>query len=314
MEKNGKIFVAGHRGMVGSALLRKLKAEGYQNLLLRSRSELDLRDQSAVAAFFQAEKPDYVLLAAAHVGGILANDTFRAEFIYDNLMIEANVIHQSHLHGVSKLLFLGSSCIYPKHAPQPMNENALLTGPLEPTNRPYALAKIAGIELCQAYRHQYGSNFIAAMPTNLYGPNDNYDLETSHVLPALLRKFYEATRDGKTEVKLWGDGSPLREFMYVDDLADACLFLMNNYEGEEFVNVGTGEEVSIRQLAEQIGRATDFKGRLIWDTEKPNGTPRKLMDSSRLHSLGWQHQTTLSRGIEATLNDLKARYDTYVSP
>lgn len=314
MDKSSKIYVAGHKGMVGSAIVRSLEAAGFNNLVVRSRGELDLRNQSAVSSFFAAERPEYVFLAAAHVGGILANDRYRAEFIYDNLMIEANVIHESYLSGVRKLLFLGSSCIYPKHAAQPMSEDALLTGPLEPTNRPYAVAKIAGIELCQAYRDQYGCDFIACMPTNLYGPNDNYDLETSHVLPALVRKFWEAARDGAGEVVLWGDGSPLREFMHVDDLAGACLFLMENYSGREFLNVGTGEEVSIRDLAERIGEAAGFGGRLVWDASKPNGTPRKLMDVSRLHAMGWRHEIGLEAGIERTLEDFGAGYGTYVSP
>lgn len=303
--------MAGHRGMVGSAIVRALRAKGHENLVLRTRSELDLTNQEAVAAFFKVEQPEYVFLAAAKVGGILANNLYRGAFIYENLMIQSNVIHQSHVHGVKKLLFLGSSCIYPKHAPQPMQENHLLTGLLEPTNQPYAIAKIAGIEMCQAYRDQYGSDFIACMPTNLYGPNDNYDLETSHVLPALLRKFFEAARDNKPQVELWGDGSPFREFMYVDDLAAACLFLMEQYSGRDFVNVGTGDEVSIRELAEKIASVTEFKGELVWDSSKPNGTPRKWMDASRLHGLGYKHSTSLEAGIQKTLTDFKANYSLY---
>ncbi len=355
MNKNAKIYVAGHRGMVGSAIVRKLQSEGYQNLVLRTSTELDLRNQAAVAAFFAAEKPAYVILAAAKVGGIVANNTYRAEFLYDNLMIEANIIHQSYAHGVKKLLFLGSSCIYPKLAPQPLKEEYLLTGALEPTNEPYAIAKIAGIKMCDAYRAQYGCNFISAMPTNLYGPNDNYNLETSHVLPALVRKMrlgkalenndwntirkdlnknpIEGVTGGSTKqdileilkkygillqasnfqlssateglpevaITLWGDGSPLREFLYVDDLADACLFLMHQYDGDGFVNVGTGTDLTIKELAEMIKDAVGFAGHIVWDDTKPNGTPRKLMDVSKMEKLGWHYRTGLPEGIAKVL-------------
>lgn len=283
--------------MVGSALVRALKRSGYGNLILRTSSELDLRDQAAVHTFFAEERPQYVYLAAAKVGGIQANNTYRAEFLYDNLAIAANVIHAAYAQGVDKLLFLGSTCIYPKAAPQPMPEEALLTGPLEPTNEPYAIAKIAGIKLCEAYRDQYGSNFISAMPTNLYGPNDNYDLQNSHVLPALVRKFYEAVRDGKSEVEVWGSGKPMREFLHVDDLAEACLFLMENYDGKQFVNVGTGEDVTIETLARMIGRASGFEGKLVFNTSKPDGTPRKLTDVSKIRAMGWKHKISLEDGI-----------------
>lgn len=297
MEKGAKIFVAGHRGMVGSAIVRKLQASGYSNLVLRTSSELDLRDSAAVRNFFQAEKPEFVFLAAAKVGGIVANNTYRAEFLYDNLMIQSNVIHESYRAGVNKLLFLGSSCIYPKLAPQPLKEEYLLTGLLEPTNEPYAIAKIAGIKMCDAYRSQYGCHFISAMPTNLYGPNDNYDLKMSHVIPALLRKFHEAKVKGSDEVVVWGTGEPLREFMHVDDLADACLFLMENFDEPGFINVGTGVELSIRKLAERIAEVVGYKGRLTFDVSKPDGTPRKLMDMSRIHSLGWKHRIDLETGL-----------------
>lgn len=300
MEKRSRIFVAGHRGMVGSAIARKLTASGFSNLLLRSSSELDLRDSAAVDTFFQAEKPEFVFLAAAKVGGIVANNTYRAEFLYDNLMIQSNVIHSSYQAGVKKLLFLGSSCIYPKLAPQPLKEEYLLTGLLEPTNEPYAIAKIAGIKMCDAYRSQYGCHFISAMPTNLYGPNDNYDLQKSHVIPALLRKFHEAKKQAAQEVVVWGTGTPLREFMHVDDLAEACLFLMERYDEPGFINVGTGEEVSIRELAELIARITGYKGKIVFDTTKPDGTPRKLMDMQRIHGLGWRHRISLKDGLSDT--------------
>lgn len=303
MEKSSKIYIAGHRGMVGSAIERQLRTAGFHNIIGRTSKELDLRRQADVEDFFASEKPDYVFLAAAKVGGILANNTYRGEFIYENLMIQNNVIHQSHVHGVKKLMFLGSSCIYPKLAPQPMNEDLLLTGPLEPTNEPYAIAKIAGIKLCEAYRDQYGDRFIYVMPTNLYGPNDNYDLETSHVFPALIRKFYEAARDGAEAVQLWGDGSPMREFLHVDDMAAACIHLMEEYEGKSLVNIGTGEDVTIRELAEKIALAAGFKGRLDWDSSKPNGTPRKLLDVSRLHGLGFKHRISLKEGIERTMRE-----------
>ena len=297
MEKNSKIYVAGHRGMAGSSIVRKLAAEGYTNILTRSSSELDLRNQAAVDEFFASEKPEYVFLAAAKVGGIMANNTYRADFLYFNLMIEANIIHASHVNGVKKLLFLGSSCIYPKLAPQPLKEEYLLTGLLEETNEPYAVAKIAGIKMCEAYRDQYGCNFISAMPTNLYGQGDNYHLQNSHVLPALIRKFHEARESGSETVEIWGTGTPLREFMYVDDLADACFFLMKEYDGKLFVNVGTAEEVTIRELAMLVKEAVGFNGDITFNTTKPDGTPRKLMDSSQIHSLGWKHRTSLKTGI-----------------
>lgn len=307
MDKNGKIFVAGHRGMVGSAVVRALQNDGYKNLVLKTSSELDLRDQSAVSAFFQAEKPDWVVLAAAKVGGIVANNTYRAQFLYENLMIEANVIHQAHEAGVKKLLFLGSSCIYPKLAPQPLKESYLLQGYLEHTNEPYAIAKIAGIKLCETYRQQYGDNFIAAMPTNLYGPNDNYDLQNSHVLPALLRKFHHAKMSGAASVEIWGTGAPRREFLHVDDLARACVFLLESYNEEGFVNVGVGEDVSIKELAELVQAIVGFEGELVFDTSKPDGTPRKLMDVGRLHQRGWKHRIELEDGIRAVYEEVKDR-------
>ncbi|PJJ74883.1 GDP-L-fucose synthase [Thermoflavifilum aggregans] len=297
MHHTDKIYVAGHRGMVGSAILRRLQQLGYTRFVLRTSQELDLRNQAEVFAFFEKEKPDYVFLAAARVGGILANNTYRAEFIYDNLQIEANVIHAAYLSGVKKLMFLGSSCIYPRLAPQPIKEEYLLTGPLEPTNEPYAIAKIAGIKLCEAYRAQYGCHFISVMPTNLYGINDNFDLETSHVLPALLRKFHEAKEHHLPEVVVWGTGKPRREFLYVDDLADACVFLMNHQEEPDLINIGTGEDISIAELAELIRKIVGYKGRIVYDTSKPDGTPRKLLDVSRLHAMGWHHQTSLEEGI-----------------
>ncbi len=297
MDKAARIYVAGHRGMVGAAIVRHLTAEGYHNIITRSSKELDLRNQEAVALFFESEKPDYVFVAAAKVGGILANNTYRAEFLYDNLMIEANIIHAAHINKVTKLLFLGSSCIYPKLAPQPLKEEYLLTGLLEPTNEPYAIAKIAGIKMCEAYRDQYGCNFIAAMPTNLYGQGDNYNLQSSHVIPALLRKFHEAKINNNPVVEIWGSGTPLREFMFVDDLADACIFLMDHYNDKLFVNVGTGDEVTIKDLALLVKDVTGFTGDLIFDASKPDGTPRKLMDSGRLHGMGWQHKTSLKDGL-----------------
>jgi GDP-L-fucose synthase len=297
MNQDAKIFVAGHRGMVGSALVRKLQSEGHRNIVTRTSAELDLRNQAAVADFFQSEKPSHVFLAAAKVGGILANNTYRAQFLYDNLAIEMNVIHSAYMSGVEKLLFLGSSCIYPKLAPQPMNEESLLSGYLEPTNEPYAIAKIAGIKLCETYRDQYGCDFISAMPTNLYGKGDNYHPQNSHVIPAMLRKFDEAKRNGSPSVSIWGSGTPFREFMYVDDLADACYFLMENYDGALFINIGTGEEISIRALAETIKDVTGYEGEIEFDATKPDGTPRKLMDSARLHGLGWSHKTSLKEGL-----------------
>lgn len=303
MDQQSKIYVAGHRGMVGSAIVRRLQQAGFRNLVTRSSSELDLRNQSAVAAFFEAERPDYVFLAAAKVGGILANNTYRAEFLYDNLMIQNNVIHQAHVHAVQKLLFLGSSCIYPKLAPQPLKEEYLLTGLLEPTNEPYAIAKIAGIKMCDAYRSQYGSNFISVMPTNLYGPNDNYDLQNSHVLPAMLRKFHEAKLTGAASVTLWGSGSPLREFLHADDMADACVYLMESFDEAGFVNIGVGEDISIKQLAELIRSIVGYEGAIVWDAEKPDGTPRKLMDVSKLHRLGWKAGIELEAGIRAVYRE-----------
>lgn len=297
MEKQDKIYVAGHRGMVGSAILRRLESLGYQNIIYRTSSELDLTNQKQVVDFFASEKPDYVFLAAAKVGGILANNTYRGAFLYENLMIQNNVIHQAYISGVKKLLFLGSSCIYPQMAEQPMSEDALLTGLLEPTNEPYAIAKIAGIKMCDAYRAQYNCNFISAMPTNLYGPNDNYDLNNSHVLPAMLRKFHEAKVNGDTKVVLWGTGSPLREFLHVDDLADACLFLINNYNEAGHVNVGSGSEISIKNLAGIIKDIIDFKGEIEWDSTKPDGTPRKLMDNAKINSLGWTPTIGFVNGI-----------------
>jgi GDP-L-fucose synthase len=295
---SSKIYIAGHRGMVGSAIKRKLEQEGFTNIITRTSSELDLRDQKVVANFFEQEKPEYVFVAAAKVGGILANNEYRAEFIYDNLAMEINIIHSAYLNKVKKLLFLGSSCIYPKMAPQPLKEEYLLTGLLEPTNEPYALAKIAGIKMCEAYRDQYGCNFISAMPTNLYGPGDNFNLHTSHVLPALISKFHRAKLNNEEEVVVWGTGTPLREFMYADDLADACFFLMQNYNEKLFINVGTGEEVTIGSLAAMIAEVTGYEGRIVFDTTKPDGTLRKLMDSSRLHDLGWNHQIRLKEGLE----------------
>ncbi len=303
MEKNAKIYVAGHRGMVGSAILRKLQAEGYSNLVIRSSQELDLRNQQAVADFFSSEKPDYVFLAAAKVGGIVANNTYRADFLYENLAIQNNVIHQSYLQGVKKLLFLGSSCIYPKLAPQPLKEEYLLTGLLEPTNEPYAIAKIAGIKLCDAYRNQYGCNFISVMPTNLYGYNDNYHPENSHVLPALIRKFHEAKTSGTNSVTVWGTGSPLREFLFADDLADACYFLMQEYNEAGLINIGTGHDLSIKDLALLIKEVVGFTGDLVFDSSKPDGTPRKLLDVSKLHTLGWKHRITLQEGLALAYQD-----------
>jgi GDP-L-fucose synthase len=300
MEKGSKIFVAGHRGMVGSAIVRKLEKEGFDNIVTRGSRDLDLRNQPAVNDFFANEKPEYVFLAAAKVGGIVANNTFRAEFLYDNLLIESNIVHAAHVNKVKKLLFLGSSCIYPKMATQPLKEEYLLTGVLEPTNEPYAIAKIAGIKLCEAYWDQYGSNFIAAMPTNLYGPGDNYHLQNSHVIPALIRKFHEAKQNKAATVEIWGTGSPLREFMYADDLADACVFLMKQYNDKLFVNIGTGEEISIKDLALVVKDVVGFEGDIEFDTTKPDGTPRKLMDSTRLHNLGWKHTVSLKEGLKRT--------------
>ena len=297
MDKNAKIYVAGHRGLVGSAILRALENQGFTNLVTRTSPQLDLRDYQKTAQFFAEEKPDYVFLAAAKVGGIQANNTYRADFLYENLMIQNNVIHQAYVNNVKKLLFLGSSCIYPKMAPQPLKEDSLLTGTLEPTNEPYAIAKIAGIKMCDAYRSQYNSNFISAMPTNMYGPNDNYDLNNSHVLPALLRKFHEAKEQNHPEVVVWGTGAPLREFLHSDDLADACLFLMQNYDDFGHVNVGIGEDISIKDLAFLIKKIVGYEGNLVWDTSKPDGTPRKLMDVSKINDMGWNAKIGLEEGI-----------------
>jgi len=305
MEKHSKIYIAGHRGMVGSAIERRLRKDGFENIVTRTSKELDLRNQQAVNDFFESEKPDYVFLAAAKVGGIVANNTYRAEFIYENLMMEANIIHAAYVNKVTKLLFLGSSCIYPKMAPQPLKEEYLLSDYLEPTNQPYAIAKIAGIELCDGYRAQYGCNFISAMPTNLYGPNDNYDLEKSHVLPALLRKFITAKKNNLPSVELWGTGSPKREFLFVDDLADACFYLMQHYNEKGLVNVGWGDDVTILELAQLVKKVVGYEGELKFDTSKPDGTPRKLMDVSKLTSFGWKATTTLEDGIKAVFNDIK---------
>ena len=307
MEKNARIYVAGHRGMVGSAIVRQLEQQGYDNILTRNSSQLDLRNQQAVQEFFAETKPEYVFLAAAKVGGIHANNVYRAEFLYDNLMIEANIIDAAHRNNCKKLLFLGSSCIYPKMAEQPLKEESLLAGFLEPTNEPYAIAKIAGIKLCEAYRDQYGCNFISAMPTNLYGPNDNYDLNNSHVLPALIRKFHTAKLNGDNEVEVWGTGSPLREFLHVDDLAEACMHLMLHYDEKLFVNIGTGEDLSIKALAEMVKEITGFEGTIRWNTEKPDGTPRKLMDVSRINAAGWRHRIALRDGITSVYEDFKTK-------
>ena len=306
MEKTAKIYIAGHRGMVGSAIVRKLQTEGYSNLVLKASSELDLRNQAAVENFFSIEKPEYIFLAAAKVGGILANNTYRADFLYENLMIESNVIHQSYVHKVKKLLFLGSSCIYPKMAPQPLKEDSLLSGYLEETNEPYAIAKIAGLKLCENYRRQYGCDFISAMPTNLYGSNDNYDLNNSHVIPALIKKFVDAKKNNSSFVEIWGTGTHLREFLHVDDLSAACLFLMNNYSELEFVNVGSGKEISIKELAIVIKQIVGFEGDLKFDSTKLDGTPRKLMEVNKLKRLGWQHSIALEMGLRSVIEDYLA--------
>ena len=308
MDQNAKIFVAGHRGMVGSAIVRRLQRAGYQNVITRARQDLDLLNQQAVHDFLSAEKPDYLFIAAAKVGGIQANNVYRADFIYQNLMIEANLIHGAHLAGVQKLMFLGSSCIYPKMAPQPMSEDALLTGPLEPTNEPYAIAKIAGIKMCEAYNAQYGRDYISVMPTNLYGINDNYDLNNSHVLPALIRKTHEAKVRGDRELVVWGTGTPMREFLYADDLADACAYLMEQDYNGPLVNIGTGTDVTIRELAETVTRVLGFSGTLTFDSSKPDGTPRKLMNVSRLTQLGWRASTSLEDGIRLAYQDFLKRY------
>mgnify|MGYP000866046989 CR=1 FL=1 len=298
ISKEDKIYIAGHRGLVGSAIVQNMKARGYQNIIVRTHNELDLLNQSAVNEFFKKEKPDVVVLAAAKVGGILANDTAPADFAYENMQIQCNVIKCAHDYKVKKLLFLGSTCIYPKMAPQPIVEEALLTGPLEETNEAYAIAKIAGLELCKYFKRQYGDNFISCMPTNLYGPRDNYDLEGSHVLPAMIRKFHEAKLENKPFVKLWGTGTPLREFLYVDDMADACVFLLEHYDGEQHVNIGTGQEVSIKELANTVQRIVGYKGDINWNSSMPDGTPRKLTDVSKLHGLGWRHRVELEEGIK----------------
>lgn len=308
MEKDAKIYIAGHRGMVGSSIYRLLEEKGYKNLLVRTSKELDLRNQQDVFDFFETEKPDYVFLAAAKVGGIVANNTYRADFLYENLAIQNNVIHASHVNQVTKLMFLGSSCIYPKLAPQPLKESYLLTGELEPTNEPYAIAKIAGIKMCESYRDQYNARFISVMPTNLYGKNDNYHPQNSHVLPALIRRFHEAKLSGASEVTIWGTGTPLREFLYADDLAEACLFLMENYEEKEFVNIGTGTDISIRDLADLIKETIGFEGEIKFDSSKPDGTPRKLMDVSKLSELGWKYKIPLEKGIQLAYEDFLKNY------
>ncbi len=298
MEKTDKIYVAGHRGLVGSAIVRNLKAKGYENVIGRTHKELDLKDQAAVRVFFEQEKPDVVVLAAAKVGGINANNTTPADFAYENMQIQCNVIECCHRYHVKKLLFLGSTCIYPRMAPQPIPEDALLTGPLEVTNEAYAIAKIAGLEMCKFFKRQYGDDFISCMPTNLYGPYDNYDLQGSHVMPAMIRKFHEAKVQGAPTVELWGTGTPLREFLYVDDMADACVFLLENYEGEQHVNIGTGKEVTIKQLAETVKRVVGYEGEIVWNKDMPDGTPRKLTDVTKLHSLGWNHKVELEEGVK----------------
>lgn len=308
MDISSKIYIAGHRGMVGSAIHRHLQKAGFSNFILRTSKELDLRNQQAVADFFAAEKPDYVFLAAAKVGGILANNTYRGEFLYDNLMIQNNVIHSSYVNGVKKLMFLGSSCIYPKLAPQPLKEEYLLTGELEPTNEPYAIAKIAGIKLCDAYRSQYGCNFISVMPTNLYGPNDNYDLNNSHVLPALIRKFHEAKKNNEPTVTMWGTGTPRREFLHADDLADACYYLMQHYSEPGLVNIGVGDDIPIKDLALLVKKIVGYEGEIVHDLSKPDGTPRKLMNVDKLHSFGWKHQIELEQGVASVYEEFKSKY------
>ncbi|RZK58383.1 MAG: GDP-L-fucose synthase [Pedobacter sp.] len=305
MNKTDKIYIAGHRGMVGSAILRNLQADGFDNIITRTSSELDLRNSLAVAEFFKTEKPDYVFLAAAKVGGIIANNTYRADFLYENLMIQNNVIHQAYINKVSKLMFLGSSCIYPKLAPQPLKEEYLLTGELEPTNEPYAIAKIAGVKMCDAYRDQYGCNFVSVMPTNLYGPNDNYDLNNSHVLPAMLRKFIVAKQNGDENVTIWGTGTPKREFLHADDLAEACVYLMENYNEPGLVNIGVGDDISILDLAKLVKEIVGFEGQIITDTTKPDGTPRKLMDVSKLNNMGWKAKTSLQKGVKKVYDEIK---------
>jgi GDP-L-fucose synthase len=303
MNKTSKIYIAGHRGMVGSAICRNLTDKGFSNIITQTSAELDLRDSVAVARFFETEKPEFVFLAAAKVGGIVANSTYKADFIYENLMIQNNVIHQAYLNKVTKLMFLGSSCIYPKMAPQPLKEQYLLTGLLEETNEPYAIAKIAGIKMCDAYRSQYNCNFVSVMPTNLYGKNDNYDLQNSHVLPAMIRKFHDAKTNNEATVTLWGTGTPMREFLNADDMADACVFLMENYNQPGPINIGTGTDVTIKQLAEMVQKTVGFTGTIVWDTTKPDGTPRKLLDVSKLSALGWNYTTALEKGIKTVYQD-----------
>jgi GDP-L-fucose synthase len=309
MDKNAKIFVAGHRGLVGSALVRQLRKQGYKNIIKKTRQQLDLLDEKKVNKFFEKYKPDYVFLAAAKVGGIMANKTQKAEFIYENLKVQMNVIHAAYKNGVKKLLFLGSSCIYPKLAKQPINESEFMNGYLEETNDAYAAAKIAGIYMCKSYNEQYGTNYISVMPTNLYGINDNFNLQSSHVFPALIRRFYEAKRDNKPEIVLWGSGSPMREFLFVDDLADACIHLMNTFDGSEIVNIGTGEDVTIKDLAELMAKEIGYTGKIVWDTSKPDGTPRKLMDVSKLAGLGWKYKTPLRKGLRKTIDWFIKHYD-----
>lgn len=300
MNKESKIYVAGHRGLVGSAIVRSLQKKGYSNLSLKTHAELDLLDQQAVDAFFEKEKPEYIFMAAAKVGGIMANSTYPADFIYENILIEANVIHAAYLNKAKKLLFLGTSCIYPRLAPQPTKEEYLLTGALEPTNEPYAVAKIAGIIMCQSYNRQYGTNFVSVMPTNVYGPHDNFDLQDSHVLPALIRKFHDAKTQNRNEVVLWGTGTPIREFLHTDDLADVCVFLMNNYDSSDIVNIGTGIGISIRDLAEMLKKISGFTGEIVWDSTKPDGTPKKILDVEKLHALGWRHSIDFEKGLKET--------------
>ena len=306
---NDKIYVAGHRGLVGSAIVRNLESKGYSNIIGRTHKELDLTDQAAVRAFFDEEKPDVVVLAAAKVGGINANNTQPAMFAYENMQIQCNIINESHKHNVKKLLFLGSTCIYPRMAPQPIPEDALLTGPLETTNEAYAIAKISGLEMCKFYKRQYGDDYISCMPTNLYGPHDNYDLSGSHVMPAMIRKFHEAKVNGNPTVELWGTGTPLREFLYVDDMADACVFLLENYDGEQHVNIGTGKEVSIKELAETVKKTVGYEGEIVWNKDMPDGTPRKLTDVTKLHSLGWKHKVDLEEGVKLAYEWFKENVD-----
>ena len=313
MDRGSKVYVAGHRGLVGSAIARSLRARGFTNVIGRTRSEMDLMDTAAVSEFFERERPDYVFLAAARVGGILANNTYPADFIRENLLVQLNVLEAARVTGVKKLMLLGSSCIYPRNAPQPMKEEYLLTGLLEPTNEPYAIAKIAGIKMCQAYNRQHGTNYVSVMPTNLYGPNDNYDLAASHVIPALLRKFHEAKTDGQPEVVVWGSGKPKREFLFADDLADACVFLMERYDGEDALNIGTGEDVSIRELAELVAEAVGYQARIVFDASKPDGTPRKLLDVSRINALGWRAKTSLRDGLRRTYESFLREMDEQVA-